>query len=77
MGQIPVGLSSWADPQLIVSGFYPPGLQPLHSAGKLGPVSFQFPSWFHPDQENYEYISKSQEKLSDTNWPLNFGREAG
>jgi uncharacterized protein YecE (DUF72 family) len=27
MAQIVVGISSWADPELLQSGFYPPGLQ--------------------------------------------------
>ena len=29
---------------------------PLHSAGKLGYVLFQFPEWFVPGDENRAYI---------------------
>ena len=37
---------------------------PLHAAGKLGLIDFQFPTWFHLSQKNYEYIAKCKEKLS-------------
>jgi uncharacterized protein YecE (DUF72 family) len=40
-------------------------IRPLETAGKLGLVTFQFPSWFHPRDENYEYIKKCRQKLSD------------
>jgi uncharacterized protein YecE (DUF72 family) len=39
-------------------------IRPLETAGKLGLITFQFPSWFHPREENYEYIKKCREKLS-------------
>ena len=32
-------------------------LLPLDSAGKLGVVLFQFPSWFFPGKEQLEYIA--------------------
>jgi uncharacterized protein YecE (DUF72 family) len=40
-------------------------IRPLETARKLGLVTFQFPSWFHPLDENYEYIKKCRKKLSD------------
>jgi uncharacterized protein YecE (DUF72 family) len=39
-------------------------VEPLHLAGKLGAITFQFPPWFHPIEQNYEYILKCKEKLS-------------
>jgi uncharacterized protein YecE (DUF72 family) len=36
---------------------------PLYQAGKMGVISFQFPSWFHPNPENYEYLALCKEKL--------------
>lgn len=38
-------------------------LLPLDSAGKLGVVLFQFPSWFYPGNEQRDYIARCQEKL--------------
>ena len=38
-------------------------LLPLDSAGKLGVVLFQFPSWFYPGNEQREYILSSKQKL--------------
>jgi uncharacterized protein YecE (DUF72 family) len=38
-------------------------IQPLVLAGKLGPVTFQFPPWFHPRNENYDYILECKAKL--------------
>lgn len=40
-------------------------LMPLHSAGKLGVVLFQFPEWFMPSAANKEYIIACVERLSD------------
>ena len=38
-------------------------LLPLDSAGKLGAVFLQFPPWFHPGDEQREYILSCKEKL--------------
>ena len=40
-------------------------LMPLHSAGKLGAVLFQFPPWFVISRKNKEYIVECAERLSD------------
>jgi uncharacterized protein YecE (DUF72 family) len=39
-------------------------LMPLHSAGKLGAVLFQFPQWFFPSHESREYLLECQQRLS-------------
>lgn len=39
-------------------------LLPLHHAGKLGVVLFQFPSWFYPSSESQDYLRLCREKLS-------------
>jgi len=36
----------------------------FQTAGKLGALLFQFPPWFHPTPENYEYIENCQKRLS-------------
>jgi uncharacterized protein YecE (DUF72 family) len=41
------------------------GLMPLHSAGKLGVVLFQFPNWFFPSRESRAYMSTIQERLPE------------
>jgi len=38
-------------------------VRPLFSAGKLGLISFQFPPWYHPNEECYQYIEECQKRL--------------
>ncbi len=38
-------------------------LLPLDSAGKLGVVLFQFPSWYYPGNEQREYILSCRDRL--------------
>ena len=38
-------------------------LLPLDSAGKLGVILFQFPPWFYPGNQQFEYIIACQQKL--------------
>jgi uncharacterized protein YecE (DUF72 family) len=40
-------------------------LMPLHSAGKLGAVLFQFPQWFVISRANKEYLVECTERLPD------------
>jgi uncharacterized protein YecE (DUF72 family) len=40
-------------------------LMPLHSAGKLGAVLFQFPQWFVISKKNKTYIEESAARLPD------------
>jgi uncharacterized protein YecE (DUF72 family) len=40
-------------------------LMPLHSAGKLGAVLFQFPQWFVISRANKDYILQCKERLRD------------
>src|SRR5262245_59503706 len=40
-------------------------LMPLHSAGKLGAVLFQFPQWFVISRESKDYIAECAERLDD------------
>jgi uncharacterized protein YecE (DUF72 family) len=40
-------------------------LMPLHSAGKLGAVLFQFPQWFVISRKNKDYVVESAERLKD------------
>jgi uncharacterized protein YecE (DUF72 family) len=40
-------------------------LMPLHSAGKLGSVLFQFPQWFVIGRKNKDYIVECKERLPD------------
>ncbi|MCI0634651.1 MAG: DUF72 domain-containing protein [Actinobacteria bacterium] len=40
-------------------------LMPLHSAGKLGAVLFQFPQWFVIGRKNKDYILGCAERLKD------------
>ena len=41
------------------------GLQPLHDAGKLGAVLFQFPKWFLPSPSSYRFMEDLREWLPD------------
>jgi uncharacterized protein YecE (DUF72 family) len=38
-------------------------LAPLHEAGKLGAVLFQFPPWFHKNDETIAYLAELRERL--------------
>ncbi|MFL5798236.1 MAG: DUF72 domain-containing protein [Actinomycetota bacterium] len=40
-------------------------LMPLHSAGKLGAILFQFPQWFVIGRANRDYIVECAERLSE------------
>lgn len=40
-------------------------LMPLHSAGKLGVVHFQFPEWFLPGARSRDYILQCRDRLAD------------
>lgn len=40
----------------------------ISSAGKLGVILFQFPVWFPPNNENYEYLASCRERFSE--YPL-------
>src|SRR6266536_2202718 len=40
-------------------------LMPLHSAGKLGAVLFQYPQWFVIGRKNKDYIVECAERLGD------------
>jgi uncharacterized protein YecE (DUF72 family) len=51
-------------------------LMPLHSAGKLGVVMFQFPQWFMPNRESHEYIVAARERLSDFDIAVEFRQAA-
>jgi uncharacterized protein YecE (DUF72 family) len=41
------------------------GLRPLHEAGKLGTVLFQYPPWFGPRRENREELGALRERMPD------------
>ena len=49
-------------------------LMPLHSAGKLGYILFQFPEWFVPGDESRAYIVKAAERLPDFRVAVEFRR---
>lgn len=49
-------------------------LMPLHSAGKLGYILFQFPEWFVPGDESREYIVNAAERLPDFRVAVEFRR---
>ena len=40
-------------------------LMPLHSAGKLGCVVFQFPEWFTPTRANKDEVLRCRDRLPD------------
>jgi uncharacterized protein YecE (DUF72 family) len=40
-------------------------LMPLHSAGKLGAVLFQFPQWFVISRKSKDYLVECKERLKD------------
>jgi uncharacterized protein YecE (DUF72 family) len=51
-------------------------LMPLHSAGKLGAVLFQFPQWFVIGRKSREYILECAERLKDFRIAVEFRHES-
>ncbi|MEA2522186.1 MAG: hypothetical protein QOI81_1832 [Actinomycetota bacterium] len=51
-------------------------LMPLHSAGKLGAVLFQFPQWFTISRANKSYIQECAEHLPDYRVAVEFRHES-
>jgi uncharacterized protein YecE (DUF72 family) len=51
-------------------------LMPLHSAGKLGAVLFQFPEWFTPAPANKDYIVSCAARLPDYRVAIEFRQRA-
>jgi uncharacterized protein YecE (DUF72 family) len=49
-------------------------LMPLHSAGKLGCVLFQFPEWFVPNRESKGYVESLAARLPDYRIAVEFRR---
>jgi len=49
-------------------------LMPLHSAGKLGCVLFQFPEWFVPSRDNKAYVESCLARLPDYRIAVEFRR---
>ena len=49
-------------------------LMPLHSAGKLGYILFQFPEWFVPGDAQRTYIVEAAERLPDFRVAVEFRR---
>ncbi|MDQ6882698.1 MAG: DUF72 domain-containing protein [Candidatus Dormibacteraeota bacterium] len=48
------------------------GLQPLHDAGKLGAVLFQFPKWFLPSPPSYRFMEDLREWIPDFRIAIEF-----
>ena len=51
-------------------------LMPLHSAGKLGAVLFQFPQWFVISKKSKAYIDEVVERLPDYRVAVEFRHES-
>jgi len=51
-------------------------LMPLHSAGKLGAVLFQFPQWFVIGRKSKDYILESADRLKDFRIAVEFRHES-
>ena len=51
-------------------------LLPIHSAGKLGVVHFQFPQWFVPGPEKRDYILECRDRLPDYRIAVEFRNAA-
>ena len=51
-------------------------IKPFEIAKKLGVISFQFPPWFIPKPENFEYIVLCRKKLSGYRMAVEFRRDS-
>lgn len=46
--------------------------QVIDSAGKLGTVLFQFPPWFHPGQQSFDYLAECRKRLPQFSLAVEF-----
>lgn len=46
--------------------------QTIETAGKLGAVLFQFPPWFHPGRESFDYLKECRERLPQFRLAMEF-----
>ena len=53
-------------------GIFEEMLDPIHSAGKLGLVVFQFPHWFMPRKESFSHIEECKERMSKYRMAVEF-----
>jgi uncharacterized protein YecE (DUF72 family) len=44
----------------------------IESAGKLGVILFQFPPWFHPSKENFDYLTACQKRFPNHQLAIEF-----
>jgi uncharacterized protein YecE (DUF72 family) len=44
----------------------------IEAAGKLGVILFQFPPWFHPNKENYDYLITCRERFPENQLAIEF-----
>ena len=51
-------------------------LMPLHSAGKLGAVLFQFPQWFVTGRKSKDYVEECAARLADFRLAIEFRHES-
>ncbi len=47
-------------------------MSPLHSAGKLGMIAFQFPPYFVANSRNFDYLASLQERLPGASIAIEF-----
>jgi uncharacterized protein YecE (DUF72 family) len=47
-------------------------VEKIASTGKLGVILFQFPPWFHPNKENFDYIAACRQHFPGYNLAVEF-----
>ena len=59
--------ASHLDPEALDEAWrrFAAALAPLHDAGRLGAVLFQYPPWFHPSREHRAELETLRERLPD------------
>jgi uncharacterized protein YecE (DUF72 family) len=53
-------------------GIFISDIKEIESAGKLGVILFQFPPWFHPNRENFDYLIACRERLPGLQLAIEF-----
>lgn len=53
-------------------GIFASQVDKIGAAGKLGVILFQFPPWFHPNKENYEYIIACKQRFPGRELAIEF-----
>jgi uncharacterized protein YecE (DUF72 family) len=70
---------TWHDrvtPEQLTIDMFRQSLQPLRNAGKLGAITFQFPSWFNFSADNLDYLRRCRDEFASDRLSIEFRHDS-